>query len=204
MKRLLIAAIALCAATGLWAQQNPTHETRQVTMPSEKNLGVKTTDFAAQTQGFFCAAEASYGYSLTHHRSGIQYGEVDFTAGYRFSDMLRVGAGLGARNYFESKDRAMSHHWAMPLFVNARGNFMGNAYRDVVPFWSCDLGATFPDGFMFRPTVGLRIGQPRSAFVVSIGYMGQQIRAYKHNEAGKNAVNHPFVSFLTLKLGYEF
>lgn len=186
------------------AQQNPTHESRQVSMPTEKNLGVKSTDFAMQTQGFFCAAEASYAYSITHHRSGIQYGELDFTAGYRFDDFLRVGAGLGARNYFENKGRAMSHDWGLPLYVHARGNFMGNAYRDVVPFWSCDLGTTFPDGFMFRPTVGIRVGQPRSAFVASIGYVGQQIREYKSIKDGKPTVNHPFVSFLTVKLGYEF
>lgn len=201
MKKTIIAmAMAVCAAWPVAAQQNPTYETRTVNIPSEKNLGVHQTDFAAQEQGFFCAGEASYGYSLTHHRSGIQYGEVDVTMGYRFGDMLRVGAGIGARNYFEAKGRAMSHDWGMPLFVHARGNFMGNGYRNVVPFWSFDLGATMPDGVMVRPTVGIRVGQPRSAFVASIGYMGQQIREHKTIQT----VNHPFVSFITLKIGYEF
>lgn len=194
----------MCSGLALTAQLPATHQQREVVIPTERGLGVHTTDFASQTQGFFCAAETSYGYSISHHKSGIQFGELDVTIGYRFGDFLRVGAGLGARNYFEHPNRALSHNWGMPMFVNARGNFMGNGYRTVVPFWSYDLGTTFPDGFMLRPTVGIRVGQPRSAFVVSIGYLGQQIRQHNTPEDGTLQVDHPFVSFLTIKLGYEF
>ena len=84
----------------------------------------------------------------------------------------------------------------MPLFLNLRGNFIPTGYRDVVPFWSIDFGTTFPDGVMFRPTLGIRVGQQRSAFTVALGYLGQHF---------KSLPDAPdFYSGITLKLGYEF
>lgn len=57
------------------------------------------------------------------------------------------------------------------------------------------------DGFMLRPTVGLRVGLERSAFLVGLGYVGQDLSTYSRDNLRKT---RRFVNFITLKLGYEF
>lgn len=196
---ILIAA-SMCA-TVCNAQSHPT---REVKMPKETGLGVDTSDYSQKDKGFFAAGEATGGYSLESGKENIGFTDVTFVGGYRFNDFLRVGAGIGARRYFDSDDvRFMSHDWGMPLFIHARGNFIHNAYRDVVPFWSLDFGTTFPDGMMVRPTFGIRVGQPRSAFIAAVGYMGQNIRTFRIDNQ-VIAAKHKFYSFITLKIGYEF
>lgn len=197
-KRFFAGIIALTAmiANGL-AQSTPT---RVVKMPTEGNLGVNQTDYSDLSKGFFMAGEVSGGIAVNSGANNLSFTELSATGGYRFSEYLRVGIGIGARYYIDNKNvRYMSHDWGLPLFVNVRGNFIPTVYRNVVPFWSMDLGTSFPDGVMVRPTVGIRVGQERSAFVASIGYMGQNIRTRFY--PGKD---HNFKSFITLKLGYEF
>lgn len=204
MKRLLIdfAAIILAMQCGITAQSQPT---RQVRMPEEKGLGVKVTDYSEVQKGFFAAAELAGGYSLEINKKNVGFTELDLIGGYRFCDYLRIGLGLGGR-YYIGGHNFCTHEWALPLFVNLRGNFIPNNYYSVVPFWTVDAGTTFPDGFMVRPSIGVRIGQPRSAFVVSLGYMGQTLRLEKQDlQAGvENSRERKFYSFITLKLGYEF
>jgi len=191
---ILMAGI-LCISS--FAQSKPT---REVKMPTERNLGINQTDYQNLETGFFMTGELSGGWSLNSGKSNLGFTELDATGGYRFSQFLRVGIGIGVRYYIDNKDvRRMSHDWGMPLFLNLRGNFIPDDYRDVVPFWSVDAGATFPDGAMFRPSVGIRVGSPRSAFVASVGYLGQNIRTLSINDK-----KHSFYSFITLKLGYEF
>ena len=170
-------------------------------MPTEAGLGTHGSNYLQYQRGFFMAAEASGGYSLNIDRPNFGYAELDVVGGYRFSEYLRVGIGLGGRYYANNADaRNTSSHWGLPLFLDLRGNFIPGEYRDVVPFWSADIGTTFPDGAMFRPSIGIRVGQERSAFILSVGYMGQCIRAY----GGDGQADHPFYSFITMKLGYEF
>ena len=95
----------------------------------------------------------------------------------------------------------MDHAWGLPLFLNVRGNIIPTDYYDVIPYWSMDIGTTFPDGFMIRPSIGIRVGQPRSAFLLSVAYVGQQIREFA--PVG-NGTEHNFKSFISLRLGYEF
>lgn len=200
--KYIVFALMAIVSLGASAQY---YEQRDVKMPTESNLGERQQYYLGYEKGFFCAAEASGAFSVSDGKKNIAFAELDFTGGYRFNDYLRVGAGLGARRYFDPNDaRYMTHKWGMPLYLNVRGNFIRNGYRNVVPFWSCDLGTTFPDGFMFRPNFGIRVGQARSAFVLSIGYLGQNIRASKLDKNDKLRVDHPFYSFITLKLGYEF
>ena len=52
----------------------------------------------------------------------------------------------------------------MLIFVNARGNFISQEVREIVPYWSVDIGGAIRDGFMFTPSFGCRIGEQRSAF----------------------------------------
>lgn len=190
--KALITTLLLATSSVILAQ-TPDSE---VTMPVETGLGVSTQSYTDYQQGFFCVAQASTAYAVDSNRN-LGFTAIEAIGGYRFSDFLRVGVGLGARYYYHDSDvRAMSHHWGMPLFVDVRGNFIPNGYRDAVPYWSLDLGTTFPDGVMVRPAIGLRVGQPRSAFIVSLGYVGQSIRVY---EGCKK-----FRSGISLSLGYEF
>lgn len=201
-KFLIIAAFALHLPISLSAQSMPT---REIKMPTETGLGVKSNDYHQFQKGFFASAEVSTAFSIHPNTKNVGLTELDIVGGYRFCDFLRVGLGLGGRLYFNAAE-LRTHDWALPLFVNVRGNFIPNAYNTVVPFWSFDIGTTFPDGFMIRPTVGIRVGQPRSAFIASLGYLGQNLRINKISEASEIAParQHKFYNFITLKLGYEF
>lgn len=200
MKLKLLGASALlmlCACNFAAAQSKPT---RDVKMPTERHEGIVVKDYVEYDRGFFMSGELSGAWSLNSGRDNLGLVELDATAGYRFSDFFRAGIGIGARRYIDSDHvRYMSHDWGMPLFVNIRGNFVPTDYRTVVPFWSVDVGTTFPDGVMVRPTVGIRVGEKRSAFVASVGYLGQDIRTLPVNDKKRT-----FYSFITLKLGYEF
>lgn len=184
----------LASALFASAQQSTT---RNVVIPQESNLGVNQKDYTEQSTGFFCVAQLTSAYTLNSNIDKFGFSSIEAIGGYRFSDYFRAGIGLGARYYYNEGDiRHMNHHLGMPLFLDLRGNFIPNAYRDVVPFWSLDLGTTFPDGLMVRPSIGIRVGQPRSAFIVSLGYIGQKIRTCTDNDN--------FASGITLNLGYEF
>jgi len=199
-KQILIAILAIVAGSGIIAnaQSKPT---REVKMPEESGLGTSDSRYFDRADGFFISGELSGAYSLNRKNRDIGYTELDATAGYRVSEYFRGGIGLGARMYFHDKVRDMDHSWGLPLFLNARGNFIPTAYYNVVPFWSMDIGTTFPDGFMIRPSIGIRVGQQRSAFLVSVAYVGQQIREIAPAGSG---TEHNFKSFISLKLGYEF
>lgn len=160
-------------------------------------------DYYENENGYWMAAEAGAAYSCRLFGSNFGFTEVDVTGGYRFSEYFRAGLGLAARLYFDNNAvRKNDSPWAMPVFVNFRGNFIPTQYRNVVPFYSIDTGATFRDGFMIRPSVGLRIGQQRNAFVVSAGYLGQNLKIEDSHAPSKG--KEKFVSFVTLRLGYEF
>lgn len=187
----LLLSVSLIAS----AQQS---QQRDVKMPTESNLGEKFTDYTKLNSGFFCVAQVSTAYTLNPSPRSFGFSDVSGIAGYRFNQYLRAGVGIGARYYYSVGDyRNMSHKFGLPLFLDLRGNFIPDAYRDVVPFWSIDLGATFPDGVMFRPSVGIRVGEPRSAFVLSLGYVGQKIRTFSGEKKD-------FTSGISLSLGYEF
>jgi hypothetical protein len=189
----LIAAACSVAAS---AQINQVTRLPQVGAPE------KQADYTSAGSGFWMAAEASAAYSCRLFNSNFGYTEIDAVAGYRFNEYVRVGLGLGARYYFDNnKVRSTLSEWAFPIFLNVRGNFIPTRYRDVVPYYSFDIGVTVRDGFMLRPTVGLRVGRERSAFLVGLGYVGQDLSTYSRDNLRKT---RRFVNFITLKLGYEF
>lgn len=160
-------------------------------------------NYSTYSSGFFFAVEGNGGYSLNLSNSNIGFGEIDLVGGYRFNDFFRLGAGFGPRYYFGPENaRSNVARWAMPLYLNVRGNFIPSEYRDVVPYYSFDIGTTFPDGFMFRPTIGIRVGEQRSAFLLGVSYTGQQLKNADVDKDGK--LKHKFTSFLSIKVGYEF
>lgn len=157
--------------------------------------------FTTYETGVWFAAEALGGYSchLEGHNMGMA--EVDFTVGYRFNQYLKVGIGAGARYYTDqSYLRRSSVKWGMPIYATVRGNLMPGLYRRTVPYWGLEAGASVRDGGFFRPTIGVRVGEPRQAFTLGLSYMGQNIATY--NSQGEKAGK--YTSFVCLRLGYEF
>lgn len=178
-----------------------------VVIPTEKGLGTHYKNYSAFDKGFFFATEAQGGYSLTGSGKGLGLAAVNLTGGYRFSDFVRIGIGLGPRFYFDNHDNAgyeglmrnAHSKVGLALYVNARGNFIPSDYRIIVPYWSFNLGGTFPDGLMANPTIGIRIGEKRSAFLLGLSYTMQSIRKKKDGE-----IKYTPTSFMMLNLGYEF
>lgn len=165
-------------------------------------------DYSTYDKGFWGTIEATGGYSCRLGGRNIPMAEIDITGGYRFNEFFRVGIGIGSRYYINSdKLRYSSKDWAFPIYANVRGNFIPTEHRNVVPYYSLDIGAVVHDGFMVRPTLGIRIGQQRSAFLLGISYIGQNIRSYDNvvSELGitKTRKNR-FTSFVALRVGYEF
>lgn len=195
MKRYISVATAfLMGAAALFSQENTVNRIPTVGNDPEQ------TQLGEAESGFWIAAEVMGGYSahLYGHNMGIT--EFDVTAGYRFNEFLRIGAGTGLRYFIDSKDiRQHSSGFGMPLFVAARGNMIRGKYRNVVPYWGFEFGGAFPDGIMFRPTVGLRFGAPRQAWTLGLSYMGQNIAVLDLGVKKKRLSN-----FFMLRFGYEF
>lgn len=202
VNRFLTFAVAIFfAAAPMFAQEN--NVTR---MPSVNSANLQK-DYSTFDKGFWISAEAVGGYSCRIFNSNFAFTEIDVTAGYRFNEYLRVGLGFGGRYYFDNKAvRWSSSEWAFPIYANVRGNIIPTMERSVVPYYSVDLGGTVQDGFLFRPAIGLRIGQKRNAFLVALAYTGQGLKGYEDIVGGNNPREKKdrFVSFISLKLGYEF
>lgn len=198
MIKIVFVLSALLCAVGLRAQENQVNRLPEIRATGGNN------NYMDNNTGFWLSAEASGAYTCFIGHANVPVTEVDVTGGYRFGEYLRVGIGFGGRYYINNdKLRSRSTAWAFPIYFNVRGNFMPTDNRSVVPYWSVDLGGAVQDGFMLRPTVGLRIGQLRKAFLVGIGYTGQQLDRWeiKNNQ---RVGNDSFVSMIHLRLGYEF
>lgn len=170
---------------------------RQIRMPAVPKQE-KYTEFTLKNKGYWCSVEFGVASSAKFHETCMWTSTLSFVNGYRFNDYLRLGVGIGAGYYFANNDvaRDTDIKWTMPIFVNARGNFMSQEVREIVPFWSVDIGGAVRDGFLFTPSVGCRIGERRSAFLVSLGY------SYRGIDAKRGLGNSR--SFILLKIGYEF
>ncbi len=165
-------------------------------------------DYSLVNTGFWWGADLSGGISLREHVRNISFVELDAVAGYRFNEFIRIGAGIGIRDYIgrQYEVRARNTHLSYPIFATARGNIIVNDYRTVVPYWSVDCGAAIQDGFMFRPTLGVRIGsEKRHSFILGLSYLNQRLLVGRYT-TDANAKKDKFknISFLSLRLGYEF
>lgn len=209
--KLLLAA-ALVTMTLQAQNYEPAYEKRDVNMPTEhlenNTEGSRLHDYPKYETGFWFSAEALGGYSanVSKGKHNTPFAEVDVYAGYRINEFARVGLGLGGRYYFDPDYlRRVSHNWAMPIMFNVRGNFIPQEYRTVVPYYSVDIGSSITDGFMFRPTIGIRCGERRSAFLLGVTYMMQNMRGLKENKETLEWDNATLqTSFFALRLGYEF
>lgn len=201
-KLLILTAAFLCAATSVSAQL------RTVNRLPEIGPSVETT-YSDNPTGFWAAVELSGGTSCRLNKDNSGFGELDAVAGYRFSDFLRIGAGVGGRYYINSDDVLWNHkiRWSFPLYVDLRGNFIPSDYRNVVPYWSFDVGGAIRDGFMARPSLGIRVGRERCAFLLSLSYTLQRMKVRelrKYDLGYKHFPECEYVSLISLRLGYEF
>lgn len=152
-------------------------------------------------KGFWWSAEFYSGCTcnVTDEQKNGGFSEFNLTAGYRYSEYIRFGIGFGGRYYIQNSNiRYKSIKWSFPLYFNIRGNMINSYERRVVPYYSLSIGGATQDGFMLRPTIGIRIGDyKRSALLVSISYLGQNL---KRPQDGKLKSQ----SFAVAGIGYEF
>lgn len=193
MRKLLTLAL-LMAALGLRAQiyNDYMQGVRMPKKPATSNF----TDYSRRDRGFWCAGQIGATSSVRIGGPNLQTVGFDYIFGYRLSQWVRLGLGLGGRAYVHNNDVRDKSAWTMPIYAHARGNFMRQGTRMCVPFWGMSIGGTVNDGFFLSPQVGLRVGEPRSSFTVAVAYQWQQIDC-----SHVHAVDY---NFMQLTLGYEF
>lgn len=190
MKKILLLLLILTIAINVDAQY------RDVKLP-EKPKRTKDVNYDMKDTGFWFAVDAEGGSSIMAEKTNMQYANFAFTGGYRISEYLRVGAGLGARYYFHNADvRNTSNKFGVPIFANARGNLLSAYDCDGVPFWSLNIGGITNEGFFLNPTIGYSFGGLRNNFLIGVSYT---LTSFKNSSNSSVAY-----SFFGLKLGYEF
>lgn len=201
MKRIsfILGAALLCGSLLLQAQENQVNRIPSVGSSSSQ------TDYSYVQSGFWFAVELTGGSTVRIDSRNMPFGELDVTAGYRFTQFLKVGVGVGGR-YFANNDavRFSSIPWDFPLYVNIRGNFIDDTYRTAVPYYSLDVGGALRDGVMVRPTIGVRFGEPRGSFLLGLSYIGQDTKSFEYDSRCIRTSKNKFISMAALRLGYEF
>ena len=169
---------------------------RDVRMPKQPKQH-NYRDYTSQEKGFWFALEAEGGSSVMEHKRNMQYVNLTFTGGYRLSEYLRVGAGLGGRMYVNNADvREGNSKFAMPIYANVRGNIISAHDRDAVPYWSVNVGGITNEGVFFSPTIGYSFGGLRNNFLIGLTYTLSNLKTQSYGKQN--------FSYLGLKLGYEF
>ena len=191
MKRKIFIGLSIALCLQCAAQENQVKRLPDV----PKRTAYK--DYSAQETGYWFAVEPQVGTMADAGRRCIQFCGADYVNGWRFSEFLRAGVGIGMKYYINSSDvRTSSLSWAFPLYADVRGNIISQNNRNTVPFWSADIGAEIHNGFFFAPAIGLRMGEQRCAFTVSLSYCLMQMDTWSDDGELRNLVS--------LKLGYEF
>lgn len=190
MKKLLCVLLSCVCVLTVNAQY------REVRMPKRPKTPTYN-DYNTKDEGFWCAVELDGGSSVMLDSPNVPYTSLTFTGGYRFSEYLRVGAGLGCRmninnaDYFKKSDK-----FNVPIYANLRGNFISAYHRDGVPFWSVNIGGLTSQGFYANPTVGYSFGGLRNNFLIGLSYT---ISSFTNRDNKDMAY-----SYFGIKLGYEF
>ena len=151
---------------------------RNIVMPEQPT---EIYNIEEKDNGYWCAFETGGGSTTMDNMKNVAMVAASFTNGY----------------YPNNKNvRNSANHFSIPIFLNVRGNALPDDTRMTVPFWSVNVGTSVSDGFFFTPAVGLRIGEKRSAFLISVAYTLRHLDSYPEN------INN--YSGALLKLGYEF
>ena len=190
MKKMFLSLLFIAATMSANAQY------RDVKLP-EAPKHPNYRNYESENKGFWCAVEAEGGSSVMEHEPNMQFVNLSCTGGYRLNEFLRFGAGIGVRYYVNNADvRDTDNKFGMPIFANARGNFISAYDRDGVPFWSLNVGGITNEGFFASPTFGYSFGGLRNNFQIGISYT---ITNFKNCDKTNMAY-----SCFGLKLGYEF
>lgn len=176
MKKLMIIATLLLGLVGVSFAQSSS-----ITLP-EKPKRAKYVDYSVKQTGWWCSAQIGGGYATN---TGKFFGQFDFVNGYRFSEFLKVGVGISPRIGLNT----------IPIYAQARGNFISQEDTMFAFFWSADLGYAINGGIYASPSVGMRYGGIRHNVLISLYYAfeGQQPN-----------VSDQFLHIVGLKIGYEF
>lgn len=190
MKKLLLLFIVTSFAMSAFAQ------TKNVILP-ERPKGHSYNDYSMQDKGFWCAIEAEGSSSIMASSTNMQCAALSFTGGYRISEYLKVGVGLGVKAYVNHSElRHSDNKFVIPIVANVRGNFLSAYDRGYSPYWSLNIGGAPNDGFILNPTIGYSFGGLRNNFLVGISYTLSNIEDYKSSNR--------MYSYMGIKLGYEF
>lgn len=190
MRRTALSLLAMLLFTTAQAQY------RKVTLP-EPPMQSNYKDYSTEQTGFWFAIDATGGSSIMVNSTNMQYAGANFTGGYRLSEFLRVGAGLGVRYYVHNASvRNTDNDFGVPIFGNVRGNFVSAYDRDGVPYWSLNVGGITNEGFFASPTIGYSFGGIRNCFQIGLSYT---ITSFKNNKKKNMAY-----SYFGLRVGYEF
>lgn len=163
-------------------------------------------------KGFEPSVKVSYEIPLDKNQS---FG-AEFVAGYRFSNLVKIGLGVGTywcehiyddgyeeildKTYDEYKEAAMY----VPLYVNGKFNF---SKQGVSPYFSMDLGYSlfigFSDyveenklGLFFKPSFGVDFPVSSGRIFTEVGYKYQKRDWYEYKNAS--------YSQITVSIGYTF
>lgn len=171
-------------------------QARNVILPNRPDRhGYK--DYSMTDQGLWFATEIEGASSIMQETKNMQFATLSVTAGYRFNEFFRIGAGIGGRAYVNNSDfRKSEHIWAIPIFMNLRGNIICKHDRAGAPYWSVNIGGVTDEGVYFNPVIGYSFGGLRNNFLVGLSYT---LNNFKDNQ-DKNWT----YSYLGVKLGYEF
>lgn len=188
MRKYFAICCALLLACSGFAQD------REIRMPEEPS---KKINIAEENSGYWCSIEVNGGSTLMENHKNVALVSTEFTNGYRFNQWLKVGVGIGVMYYPNNKNvRDTKSQLSMPLYLNARGNILSEDIRRTVPYWSVNIGSSIPDGFFFTPTIGLRVGEKRSAFLVGVSYTLRELKTIPGSMSSYSGA--------MVKLGYEF
>ena len=168
---------------------------RQVNLPDKSNKPTYK-DLTTENKGFWCAFETEAGSSIMEFKPNMQFVALMVTGGYRISEYLRLGVGFGGRMYVHKADvRNTQSKFGIPIYANARGNFISAYDRDGVPFWSVNIGGITKEGLYLNPTIGYSFGGLRNNFYIGLSYTLSKFKdTTKQNQT---------YSYLGLKIGYE-
>lgn len=169
----------------------------QVRLPERPNRP-SYVDHSELDNGFWCAVEATGGSSIMYNHTNAQRAGITVTGGYMVNEYLKLGIGFGANSYVNHNEpmRRTDNTWTLPLYADVRGNLISQESRNFVPYWSMDVGGAIGDGFFFSPTIGMRFGEKRDSWLLGVSYGLYSIR--------ESAGFPQYVSFASLKIGYEF
>ena len=163
-------------------------------------------------KGFEPSVKVSYEIPLDKNQS---FGG-EFIARYKFSETIKIGAGIGAywcehiyddgyeelldKWYDEYKESAMY----IPIYVNGKFNF---SKQGISPYFSLDLGYSmfiaFSDytkennlGLFFKPSFGIDFPVNNGKIFTEVGY--------KYQKREWSLLENPNYSQITISIGYSF